>query len=344
MRIFFLFFLSLVSFALPIRLTAQPPKEGVELLLRLIRLIRKDSRISSDVEYKQLESILKMTKGERERLFRSAATIENWRSHFKASMTKSGEWKNIENNTFLERHFFEYAYYIEWVQGSEATASRFKIIRHPDGNQYAFLFEPSPHLSVDHLPTHLQIREMRGIGETSAQIVYFQSKDGFKGVVDSFFLLASEHRFVTLSFIRKNSPSIINMKDTLVPEKTLFSNAIVDLASGRVYSGWNGKRGWLKAMQGPMTDLFREEFERLESPLSKLLRTALQDLRSQGWHDIDAFLEKELTLIGDGIFRYRLARYNFVAESFESHSPIITFIIDMKNLLRPRVIQMNLKP
>lgn len=410
MKIFFLFFLSsslsLVSFALPLPLTAQPKKESIKLF---IRLIREDSReldnmalrqqmlgmtlsrlwanklarslepkIScfldetfdslivhmskeearrrsyvaerlglsfSDAEYQQIESILRMTKEEREKLFRNAVSpmIRRWRSHFKAPMSQRGEWKNIEENVLID-HFPAYADYIEWVSEPGAAASRFTMLRHPDGNQYAFLFDPSPHLSVDHLPTHLQIR---GMGEASqvAEIVYFQSKYGFKGTADSFFLLSplsGEHRFVTLSFIRKNSPSIV--KIPFGPEKTLVPNAIIDLTSGRVYSGWHGWRGWLKVMQRPMTDLFHEELAQLESPLSQLLLTTLRDLRSQGVHDIDAFLEKELTLIRNGVFRYRLARFNFEAGSFENGSPVLTFVIEMNNLSRPKVLSFDISP
>ncbi|MEK7790421.1 MAG: hypothetical protein AAB309_02210, partial [Deltaproteobacteria bacterium] len=144
-----------------------------------------------------------------------------------------------------------------------------------------------------------------------------------------FSVLPHERRFVTLSFLRENSS---------------FSEAvIVDLWSGKVYSGWNGGGGWLNVMRGPMTDLFRRELVRLKSPLSQLLRGSLLRFKEVGWRDIDDFLETELTLLENGMFRYRLARFDFEVGSFAANSPVITLIIDMKNLSQPKVMQMNLE-
>ncbi|MEK7790203.1 MAG: hypothetical protein AAB309_01070 [Deltaproteobacteria bacterium] len=394
MKTFVLLFLSLVSFALPRQLVAQPPpRECIRLLARLIRegnsgTLRKEmlgvatsrlwtdklaesfkckisrfldetfdsltvhlpheeanwrsylaNRLNlsfSDSEYQEIASLIRMTKGERTELFRSAVPpmITSWRSHFRASINGVFKWKNTEEN-FLTDQFSDYTEYIGWTHELEATSLRFKMIRFSDGMQYALFLEPGSQLSFDRLPTHLQI------GQTSQvfDVVYVQSKYGFKGVVDSFSLLPSKHRFVTLSFIRRETASMDNI---FVSEK--FSEVIVDLTSGRVYSGWHGKPGWLEMMQGPMTDLFRQEVVRFRSPLSKLLLTTLENLKREGGYNIDNFVEKELTLIEDGIFCYRLGRFNFETGSFENHSPVITFIINMKNLSKPRMIESHLKP
>lgn len=397
MKIFVLLFLSLVSFALPLPLVAQPPKrECIRLLTRLIRegnnealqkqmlgvttsrlwtdklaepFIDKISRFLdetfdslkthlpyeegdwrsyiakrfglsvSDSEYQEIVSLIRMTKGERKEVFRGAVSpmITRWRSHLRASINGVSEWKKKIEENFLTDRFPDDRDYIEWVHELDGASLGFKMVRCPDGIQYALFLEPGPHLSLDRLPTHLKI------GQTSQvfDIVYFQSKHGFKGTVDdSFFLLPSQHRFVTLSFIQKETASPVNTK--FVSEK--FSEVIVDLTTGRVYSGWHSQREWLEMMQKPMTDLFRQEWVRFKSPLSKLLLTTLENLKREGGYNIDNFVEKELTLIRDGIFRYRLARFNFETGSFESHSPVITLIIDMKNLSKPRVIQSYLEP
>ncbi len=286
----------------------------------------------SETEYKQIESILKMTKEEREELFKSAVVpmIKNWRSHLKAPQNRVGEWKRVEANRSLSsiaslpdssnRHIE----YIEWSSLHGAQDAQFKLIRCRDGVPNLLLMvEPSRHLPLNHLPTHLQIEEMAKVIE----LVPFQK--GGERFTASFSVLPHEHRFVTLSYLRGNSS---------------FSEAvIVDLWSGKVYSGWNGGGGWLNVMRGPMTDLFRRELVRLKSPLSQLLRASLLKLKEFGWHDIDDFLEMELTLLENGIFRYRLARFDFEVGSFATNSPIITLIIDMRNLSQPKVMQLNLE-
>jgi hypothetical protein len=295
----------------------------------------------SETEYKQIESILRMTKEEREELFKStvAPMIKNWRSHLKMpqnpGVMMTGEWKRAAPLAFLPASSNRYIDYIEWsfLHGKEemreriVTASHFKLIRHQNGIQnLLLLIEPSRHLPLNHLPTHLRIEETAKVIE----LVRFEKGRQFNGFVASFSVLPHEHRFVTLSF-----PAL---------ENSSFSEAvIVDLWSGKVFQGVHGGGRWNDVMRGPMTDLFRRELVRLKSPLSQLLRGSLLRFKELGWHDIDDFLEMELTLLENGVFRYRLTRFDFEVGSFAKNSPVITLIIDMKNLSQPKVMQMNLE-